>query len=187
MREVFTASTLEEAKQKAADAFGAAVSEIKFTVLEEPKRSLLGGLFGKKDAEFRVEAEYTPTEATAAAAADPVADAPAQPEEPAAPAEEPAPVETPAPAEAAAPAAETKPAAAAAAKPAAQPAKGGAQKKAVVSHTVRVDTEKLDVLMNLVSELIIAKNRHGSTDTIPLKWQGQFTRFGAVDTRHEGT
>ena len=27
-----------------------------------------------------------------------------------------------------------------------------------VSHTVRVDIEKLDVLMNLVSELIIAKN-----------------------------
>ena len=36
------------------------------------------------------------------------------------------------------------------------------------------------------AELIIAKNRHGSTDTIPLKWQGQFTRFGSVDTRHEG-
>ena len=27
-----------------------------------------------------------------------------------------------------------------------------------MSHTVRVDIEKLDVLMNLVSELIIAKN-----------------------------
>ncbi|MCR4744381.1 MAG: chemotaxis protein CheA [Lachnospiraceae bacterium] len=61
----------------------------------------------------------------------------------------------PAPAAAApAPAAAAKPAAAAAA----APAKGGAAKKAVVSHTVRVDTEKLDVLMNLVSELIIAKN-----------------------------
>ena len=46
--------------------------------------------------------------------------------------------------------------------PAAQPA-GGAKKSAnagkpVVNRTVRVDIEKLDVLMNLVSELIIAKN-----------------------------
>ena len=71
------------------------------------------------------------------------------------------------PAEAAAPAA---PAAAPAAnKPAAAPAKGGKKKaeekkpaaaagKPVVNRTVRVDIEKLDTLMNLVSELIIAKN-----------------------------
>ncbi len=31
-------------------------------------------------------------------------------------------------------------------------------KQKPVGHTVRVDIEKLDVLMNLVSELIIAKN-----------------------------
>ncbi len=49
--------------------------------------------------------------------------------------------------------------AAAQAKPAAAPAKAGAEKKkAVVNRSVRVDIEKLDVLMNLVSELIIAKN-----------------------------
>ena len=77
MTEIFTASTLEEAKQKAAEAFGVAVSEITFQVLEEPKRSLLGGLFGKKE-EYRVEASYT-------AAAPVQQDAPA-----AAPAEEPA-------------------------------------------------------------------------------------------------
>ena len=82
-----------------------------------------------------------------------------KPEE-AAPAAEaaPAPAAPPAPAAEAAPApapAETKPAAA---KPAAPAAAKPAAKKAVVSHTVRVDTEKLDVLMNLVSELIIAKN-----------------------------
>ncbi|MCR5320523.1 MAG: chemotaxis protein CheA [Lachnospiraceae bacterium] len=61
---------------------------------------------------------------------------------------------------------ETKPAVAApAAKPAAAPAAnaaGGDKKPAVskpiVNRTVRVDIEKLDVLMNLVSELIIAKN-----------------------------
>ncbi len=36
--------------------------------------------------------------------------------------------------------------------------KKGGQQKAVGNRTVRVDIEKLDVLMNLVSELIIAKN-----------------------------
>ena len=58
---------------------------------------------------------------------------------------------------AAAPAA-TTPAAPAANKPA--PAAGGKKPvgKPVVNRTVRVDIEKLDVLMNLVSELIIAKN-----------------------------
>ena len=60
MTGIFTASTLEEAKKKAADAFGAALSDITFTVLEEPKRSFLGGLFGKGDAEYRVQADYTP-------------------------------------------------------------------------------------------------------------------------------
>ena len=35
---------------------------------------------------------------------------------------------------------------------------GGGSNKPVVNRTVRVDIEKLDVLMNLVSELIIAKN-----------------------------
>ncbi len=48
------------------------------------------------------------------------------------------------------------------AQPAAAAAKGGEKKpaagKPVVNRTVRVDIEKLDVLMNLVSELIIAKN-----------------------------
>ncbi len=40
----------------------------------------------------------------------------------------------------------------------AAPAKKAAANKPVVNRTVRVDIEKLDVLMNLVSELIIAKN-----------------------------
>ena len=55
---------------------------------------------------------------------------------------------------------------AAAAKQAAAPAaakQGGS--KPVVNRTVRVDIEKLDVLMNLVSELIIAKNSLVSTAT----------------------
>ncbi len=99
-----------------------------------------GELFDEKMVEDAYNLSDKPEEAAPAAAE--AAPAPA-----AAPAAETA----PAPA-APAPAAEAKPAAAkpAAAKP--------APKKAVVSHTVRVDTEKLDVLMNLVSELIIAKN-----------------------------
>ncbi len=47
------------------------------------------------------------------------------------------------------------------AQPAATPARAAEKKpvaKPVVNRTVRVDIEKLDVLMNLVSELIIAKN-----------------------------
>ena len=49
-----------------------------------------------------------------------------------------------------------------------QQAKGGGKKavsKPVVNRTVRVDIEKLDVLMNLVSELIIAKNSLVSAST----------------------
>lgn len=59
----------------------------------------------------------------------------------------------PTPAAATATAAATAPAPAAKQKPAAK--QGG---KPVVNRSVRVDIEKLDVLMNLVSELIIAKN-----------------------------
>ncbi len=47
-------------------------------------------------------------------------------------------------------------------KPAAKPKAGG---KPVVNRSVRVDIEKLDVLMNLVSELIIAKNGLISTSS----------------------
>lgn len=74
MTEIFTASTLEDAKQKAAEAFGVPVSEISFETMEEPKRSLLGGLFGKKE-EFRVKASYSAPAAPVAeeeAAAEPV-------------------------------------------------------------------------------------------------------------------
>lgn len=44
------------------------------------------------------------------------------------------------------------------AKPAAKKTASGQKSKPAVGRTVRVDIEKLDVLMNLVSELIIAKN-----------------------------
>jgi len=35
------------------------------------------------------------------------------------------------------------------------------------------------------AELIVAKNRHGSTGTIKLQWLGQYTSFKSVDLRHE--
>jgi two-component system chemotaxis sensor kinase CheA len=63
----------------------------------------------------------------------------------------------PAPAAPAAPAPAAKPAAPAA-KSGQETKPQGASKPAVVNRTVRVDIEKLDSLMNLVSELIIAKN-----------------------------
>ena len=53
---------------------------------------------------------------------------------------------------------ETKPAAASATAKKQTPAANNNKSGKTVSHTVRVDIEKLDVLMNLVSELIIAKN-----------------------------
>ena len=38
------------------------------------------------------------------------------------------------------------------------------------------------------AELILAKNRHGPTGTIPLYFEGEFTRFGDLDQvpEHEG-
>ena len=69
--------------------------------------------------------------------------------------------QTEAPREEQKPASEASPATAAVAKPAeTKPAdnKKQAPAKPVVNRTVRVDIEKLDSLMNLVSELIIAKN-----------------------------
>jgi two-component system chemotaxis sensor kinase CheA len=81
----------------------------------------------------------------------------AAPEEEAAPAEA-APAPTPAQTTEVAAAAPASPAPAAAAASAAPAAKKPAANKPVVNRTVRVDIEKLDTLMNLVSELIIAKN-----------------------------
>lgn len=35
------------------------------------------------------------------------------------------------------------------------------------------------------AQIIIAKNRHGPTGTVDLKWQSQFTRFSSIDTKYE--
>lgn len=60
MMQEFSAASLEAAKQQASDAFGVPISEISFTVLEEPKAGFFAGLFGRKETgTFRVRAEYT--------------------------------------------------------------------------------------------------------------------------------
>ena len=53
---MFTAATLEEAREAAIKEFGAAEAEIKFSIIEEPKK----GLFGKLKGEAKIEAEYEP-------------------------------------------------------------------------------------------------------------------------------
>lgn len=70
MKKIFTAATIEDAKQAACAEFGASESEITFVVLEEPKKSL----FGKLKVEAKVEAEYEP-----AAAVEETPDAPDAP------------------------------------------------------------------------------------------------------------
>ena len=62
MKQVFTAATVEEAKQLAANVFGTSEENITFNVLEEPKK----GLFGKIKGEAKVEAEYTETKTSIA-------------------------------------------------------------------------------------------------------------------------
>ncbi len=90
--------------------------------------------------------------------------------------EEAAPAEA-APAEAAAPATPAAPAPAPAAKPAAPAGKAGGKNqpanKPVTSRTIRVDIEKLDALMNQVSELIIAKNSLASQSNASGEIDGQ--------------
>ena len=57
VKQVFTAASVEEAKQLAAEVFGTSEDKITFNVLEEPKK----GLFGKVKGEAKVEAEYSET------------------------------------------------------------------------------------------------------------------------------
>ena len=57
MKQTFTAATVEEAKALAAKEFEVSEEKITFTVIEEPKKGILG--FGKGEA--KIEAEYIPT------------------------------------------------------------------------------------------------------------------------------
>ena len=38
-----------------------------------------------------------------------------------------------------------------------------------------------------IAEIIIAKNRHGSTGSVNMGWNGQFTKFVTIDKEHEAT
>ncbi|WP_124100369.1 RNA-binding cell elongation regulator Jag/EloR [Ruminococcus sp. Marseille-P6503] len=59
MKKIFTAPSVEEAKQAAAAEFGAEAEKISFNIIEEPKKSI----FGKIKGEAKVEAEYVPSKA----------------------------------------------------------------------------------------------------------------------------
>ncbi len=54
MEKEFTAKTLDEAKSLAAEEFGVSADEINFEVLEQPRKTLFGGLKG----EYKVKAVY---------------------------------------------------------------------------------------------------------------------------------
>ena len=63
MKKVFTAESVELAKEMAAREFGTSQEKITFTVLKEPKKSL----FGKVKEEAEIEAEYEVSKARLAA------------------------------------------------------------------------------------------------------------------------
>ena len=67
MEKEFTAKTLDEAKALAAEEFGVSADEIDFEVLEQPRKTLFGGLKG----EYRIKAVY---EASAASETAPAAE-----------------------------------------------------------------------------------------------------------------
>ena len=60
MEKEFTAKTIEEAKALAEQEFGVSADEIEFEIMEQPRKSLFGGLKG----EARVKAIYDPAESS---------------------------------------------------------------------------------------------------------------------------
>lgn len=58
MEKEFTAKTVDEAKALAEQEFGVSADEIEFEIMEQPRKSLFGGLKG----EARVKAIYSPSE-----------------------------------------------------------------------------------------------------------------------------
>ena len=95
MTEIFTAKTIEEAKALAAKKFGKSEKEIRFEIIEEGKKGILG--LGAKDAKVKATvASPAPAAKSAAAPAEKPA-APAAPAEPA-PVKKAAPVVTETPA-----------------------------------------------------------------------------------------
>ncbi|MGD2116916.1 MAG: chemotaxis protein CheA [Chromatiales bacterium] len=140
----FKAPTPEQDEAPAAAATTPAADSDDIT--EEEFDNLLDELHGK--GKFKTP---TPAQDKAPAASEPAQDKPAAKE---AAAEKP--VEKPA----AKPKAEPKPKPAAKAEPAKAPAAAGQQKAAPAAETtVRVDTQRLDDIMNMVGELVLVRNR----------------------------
>ena len=48
------------------------------------------------------------------------------------------------------------------------------------------DKKKADVTQTPVAEIIVAKNRHGSTGTVYLNWIGRYTTFYSIEKRDDG-
>ena len=49
----------------------------------------------------------------------------------------------------------------------------------------QIEGGKGEVKEDNIAEIIVAKNRHGSTGTVKMGWEGQFTRFTTLDTNYE--
>ena len=65
MEKEFTARSIDEAKALAEQEFGASADEIEFEIMEQPRKSLFGGIKG----EAKVKAIYNPVESTSASSA----------------------------------------------------------------------------------------------------------------------
>ena len=59
MEKIFTAKTIDEAKALAAQEFGVAAEEIDFEILEQPRKTLFGGLKGEAKVNAIYEAPAT--------------------------------------------------------------------------------------------------------------------------------
>lgn len=94
MTEIFTAKTVEEAKELAAAKFGKKVSEIKFEIIDEGKKGFLG--IGKSDAKVKAtyEEKSAPITAAAPAPAEKKTEAPVKKAEPVIEKKQEAPVKT---------------------------------------------------------------------------------------------
>jgi hypothetical protein len=49
---------------------------------------------------------------------------------------------------------------------------------------VQFDKKNVDVTKAPVAEIIVAKNRHGSTGTVKLHWIGRYTTFYSIEEKH---
>ena len=66
----FTAKTVDEAKALAAAEFGVSADEINFEILEQPRKTLFGGLKGEARVKAIYEAPAAPAVQETAAAAE---------------------------------------------------------------------------------------------------------------------